>query len=510
MAISIKQKNRGEGKVFYDMAIRFFNTMSRSLEEFHPIAETEVGKPCKVGLYTCGPTVHDFAHIGNFRTYVFEDILRRYLEYRGYEVTHVMNITDVEDKTIRKARTQQVPLSSITDPFIEAFFTDLKSLNIEPATYYPRATQHVDRMVAMIRDLIKKGYAYRSDDGSIYYDISKFANYGKLAHIKVDELQSGARVSQDEYEKGTAADFALWKAWDENDGDVYWDQYPDLGKGRPGWHIECSAMSTEYLGNHFDLHTGGVDNIFPHHQNEIAQTEPCTGETFVNYWLHSEHLQVEGKKMSKSLGNFYKLRDLLDASKNASGKAWNALSVRYLLLSTHYRTRLDFTFSGLQTAQDTRDNLIAFARRLTEQESDKEVAAELKQLVEDSRRKFIESMDNDLNTPEALAVFFALRRDVNKAIDEGGDIGKEAAQLVLGLINEFDRVLALDIVKEAQKSVSDEITDEEKALIEARQQARKERNFQKADCIRDQLLERGIILEDTPKGLRWKIDPSKR
>ncbi|MGM9992513.1 MAG: cysteine--tRNA ligase [Candidatus Bruticola sp.] len=492
------------------MAIRFFNTMSRTLEEFHPIAEAEPGHPCKVGLYTCGPTVHDFAHIGNFRTYVFEDILRRYLEYRGYKVTHVMNITDVEDKTIRKARTQQVPLSAITEPFIEAFFADLESLNIEKATYYPRATKHVGRMADMIRDLMSKGYAYRSEDGSIYYNIAKFKKYGKLAHIKVDELQSGARVSQDEYEKGTAADFALWKAWDENDGDVYWDEYPDLGKGRPGWHIECSAMSTQYLGNHFDIHTGGVDNIFPHHQNEIAQTEPYTGEPFVNYWLHSEHLQVEGKKMSKSLGNFYKLRDLLDGSKNASGKSWNALAVRYLLLSTHYRTRLDFTFSGLQTAQDTRDNLISFARRLKEQEGPREVSPELGKLVEDSRRKFIEAMDSDLNTPEALAVLFALRRDVNKAIDEGGDIGKNGANIILKLLEEFDRVLALNIVADAEKIDADEITEEEKNLIEARQQARKERNFQKADCIRDQLLERGIILEDTPKGLRWKIDSNKR
>ncbi|MGM9997955.1 MAG: cysteine--tRNA ligase [Candidatus Bruticola sp.] len=492
------------------MAIRFFNTMSRTLEEFHPIAEVQPGCPCKVGLYTCGPTVHDFAHIGNFRTYVFEDILRRYLEYRGYEVTHVMNITDVEDKTIRKARTQQVSLGAITEPFIEAFFADLKSLNIEEATYYPRATKHVGRMADMIRDLMAKGYAYRSEDGSIYYNIAKFKTYGKLAHIKVDELQSGARVAQDEYEKGTAADFALWKAWDENDGDVYWDEYPDLGKGRPGWHIECSAMSTQYLGNHFDIHTGGVDNIFPHHQNEIAQTEPFTGEPFVNYWLHSEHLQVEGKKMSKSLGNFYKLRDLLDGAKNASGKSWNALAVRYLLLSTHYRTRLDFTFSGLQTAQDTRDNLISFARRLKEQDGGQEASDELKKLAEESRRKFIEAMDNDLNTPEALAVLFALRRDVNKAIDEGKDIGKNGADIILKLLEEFDKVLALNIVADAEKANNNEITDDEKALIEARQQARKERNFQKADCIRDQLLERGIILEDTPKGLRWKIDSSKR
>ena len=492
------------------MTIRFFNTMSRTLEEFHPIAETEPGKPCKVGMYTCGPTVHDYAHIGNFRTYVFEDILRRYLEFRGYEVTHVMNITDVEDKTIRKARTQKVPLGEITKPFIDAFFADLRSLNIEPATYYPRATQHVERMVAMIRQLLLKGYAYRSDDGSIYYDISKFKDYGQLAHIKVGELQSGARVAQDEYDKDTAADFALWKAWDEGDGDVFWNDYPDLGKGRPGWHIECSAMSTEYLGPHLDIHTGGVDNIFPHHQNEIAQTEPCTGEHFVKYWLHSEHLLVEGRKMSKSLGNFLKLRDLFDGKNNSSGKSWNALAVRYLLFSTHYRSRLDFTFAGLQAAQDTLDNLVDFARRLLEQESDKPMAPEIGRILEQVRAKFIEAMDTDLNTPEALAAVFSLRRDINKAMGAEGGIGREAAQKTLELLDSLDKVFALDIVKSAHSKGQEDITEEEKALIEARQQARRERNFQKADCLRAELLERGIILEDTPKGLRWKIDPSKR
>lgn len=494
------------------MAIRFFNTMSRSLEEFHPLAEVEPGKPCPVGLYTCGPTVHDFAHIGNFRTYIFEDVLRRYLEFRGYQVTQVMNITDVDDKTIRKALNLRIPLAEITAPFIEAFFADLKSLNILPAQYYPRATEHVGRMVEMIRTLLAKGYAYRSEDGSIYYDISKFADYGHLAHIKVDDLKSGARVAQDEYDKDTASDFALWKAWDPSDGEVYWDEYPDLGKGRPGWHIECSAMSTEYLGNSFDIHTGGVDNIFPHHQNEIAQTEPCTGATFVKYWLHSEHLLVDGKKMSKSLGNFLKLRDLFDPARNSSGKAWSALAVRYLLLSTHYRTRLDFTFSGLKAAAETRQNLVALASRLLEQESDKPFEPEIDDLLAKSRARFVGAMDADLNTPEALAAVFALRRDVNKIIDAQGDIGQEAAGRILHYLEDLDRVLGLDIVQGARlaKEGGEVLTAEEYALIEARQQARKERNFQRADCLRDQLLERGIILGDTPKGLRWTIDPSKR
>ncbi|MCR5660811.1 MAG: cysteine--tRNA ligase [bacterium] len=485
------------------MAIRFFNTMTRSLEEFVPINEKEVR------MYTCGPTVHDFAHIGNFRTYVFEDVLRRHLEYRGYKVKQVMNITDVEDKTIRKARQQGVPITNITDPFIEAFFADLDRLNIERAAVYPRATKHVDRMVSMIRRLIELGIGYRSEDGSIYYDISKFPDYGKLAHINVGELRSGARVAQDEYEKDTASDFALWKAWDENDGEVYWDEYEDLGKGRPGWHIECSAMSTQYLGNHFDIHTGGVDNIFPHHQNELAQTEPCTGEKFVNYWMHSEHLQVEGKKMSKSLGNFFTLRNLLNASENPSGKAWDAMSIRYQLLATHYRSRLDFTFSGLQTAKDTLTGIVDFLRRCGEQQDPKDCPEALK-IAEEARTSFGAALDDDLNMPEALAVLFTVRRDINKLMAEGG-IGAKAGAAVRELFYEFDRVLGLRL-KETVESASSEdvLTPEEKELIEARQAARKARDFKKADALRDELLQRGIILEDTPKGLSWKIDPSKR
>lgn len=485
------------------MAIRFFNTMTRSLEEFVPMNEKEVR------MYTCGPTVHDFAHIGNFRTYVFEDVLRRHMEYRGYKVKQVMNITDVEDKTIRKARQQGVPISNITDPFIEAFFADLDRLNIERAAVYPRATKHVDRMVAMIRRLIELGIGYRSEDGSIYYDISKFPDYGKLAHINVGELRSGARVAQDEYEKDTASDFALWKAWDENDGDVYWDQYEDLGKGRPGWHIECSAMSTQYLGNHFDIHTGGVDNIFPHHQNELAQTEPCTGEKFVNYWMHSEHLQVEGKKMSKSLGNFFTLRNLLNASENPSGKAWDAMSIRYQLLATHYRSRLDFTFSGLQTAKDTLAGIVDFLRRCGEQQEPKDCPEALK-IVEQARTSFGEALDDDLNMPEALAVLFTVRRDINKLMADGG-IGAKAGSAVRELFYDFDRVLGLRLKETVESSSSEDVlTAEEKELIEARQAARKARDFKKADALRDELLSRGIILEDTPKGLSWKIDPSKR
>ncbi|MDI6827410.1 MAG: cysteine--tRNA ligase, partial [Armatimonadota bacterium] len=285
------------------MPIRYFNTLTREKNEFHAINDM------KVGLYTCGPTVYDFAHIGNWRTYLFEDILRRHLESRGFEVTHVMNITDVDDKTIRGANEKGISLNEYTAPFIAAFYEDRDHLNIKPAHVYPRATEHITEMVALIKKLLEKGIAYKAEDGSIYYDISKFPDYGKLSHFKIEELKAGARVSSDEYEKEQVSDFALWKAWDEADGNVYWDT--ELGRGRPGWHIECSAMSMKYLGETFDIHTGGVDNIFPHHENEIAQSEAATGKPFVNYWLHSEHLLVENRKMSKSLGNFYTLRDLI-------------------------------------------------------------------------------------------------------------------------------------------------------------------------------------------------------
>ena len=278
------------------MAIRYFNTLTREKDEFKPISGMHVG------LYTCGPTVYDYAHIGNWRTYLFEDILRRHLEYRGFVVKHVMNITDVDDKTIRGTKAKGITLDEYTEPFIKAFFEDRDALDVEAASEYPRATRHVSEMVAIIKVLIDKGIAYKTEDGSIYYDITKFPGYGKLSHFRIEELKAGARVKSDEYEKAQVSDFALWKAWDEVDGNVFWET--ELGKGRPGWHIECSAMSAEYLGQPFDLHTGGVDNIFPHHENEIAQSEGAMGRKFVNYWMHSEHLRVDGRKMSKSLGEF--------------------------------------------------------------------------------------------------------------------------------------------------------------------------------------------------------------
>lgn len=447
----------------------------------------------KVKLYTCGPTIHDYAHIGNFRTYVFEDLLRRYLRYRGYQVTQVMNLTDVEDKIIRKSQAAGVPMADYTARYAEAFFQDLRTLNIEEVEHYPRATDYVDGMVDMIRDLLAKGIAYRSEDGSIYYNISKFPDYGKLAHIEVAELQAGARVAQDEYDKDRACDFALWKAWDEADGPVFWDQYEDMGKGRPGWHIECSAMSRALLGDSFDIHCGGVDNIFPHHQNEIAQSEACSGHRFVNYWLHSEHLQVESAKMSKSLGNFITLRDLLTPEGNSSGRVYDPMTVRYALISVPYRSRLNFKYDGLVQAEHSLQRITDFLRRCDAAQDSPEV----KEQVAALRAGFVEALDNDLQIAEGLACCFTFITRVNKLMDEGHSAGPEC----LELWRELDSVLGLQLLQRLQTGPLDEDVDR---LIEERNQARKDRNFGRADEIRQQLAADGIILEDTPQGVRWK------
>jgi len=333
------------------MALRFYDTLSKKLKVFTSLT------PGKVRMYTCGPTVYNYAHIGNFRTYIFEDLLRRYLKFKGFEVTQVMNLTDVEDKVIKAVMETGMPLAELSQKYIDAFFEDLDTLGIEHAEVYPKATEHIDEIVKLIQKLMDKGFAYRSDDGSIYYSIGKFPEYGKLSGKKPEDLIPGARVSHDEYDKEQWADFALWKAWDTDDGDIYWET--ELGKGRPGWHIECSAMSMKYLGETFDIHTGGEDNIFPHHENEIAQSEAATEKIFVKYWLHSRHLMIDGKKMSKSFGNFYTLRDILN-------KGYTPMSIRYLLISTHYRQQLNLTFKGLDAAKTSIERLSEFRSMLSE------------------------------------------------------------------------------------------------------------------------------------------------
>ncbi|MFH0878224.1 MAG: cysteine--tRNA ligase [Lentisphaerota bacterium] len=463
------------------MIMNVFNTMSRQLEVFEP-AEKGTAR-----MYTCGPTVYNYAHIGNFRAYLFEDLLRRYLKFSGLKVIQVMNLTDVDDKTIRSSQEKGLPLRQYTQTYKDAFFGDLKTLNVEPAEYYPAATDHVAEMIAIIQTLLDKGVAYQSDDRSIYFSIQKFSGYGKLAHLDMQGLRAGARVAQDEYEKESAADFALWKAWDEKDGDVAWDS--PWGRGRPGWHIECSAMSMKYLGESFDLHTGGVDNIFPHHEDEIAQSEAATGKPFVKYWMHCAHLVVNGKKMSKSLGNFFTLRDVLD-------KGYTGREIRYELMATHYRQSLNFTFEALDAARAGLQRIDEFFDRVQTLKGQAADAA-IPEWAVVGKRKFTDSLDNDLNISEALAALFDMIHTGNIALNNGAVKPEEAAAL-LDLRDELDKVLGF--LKPAESAMDPEIVK----LGEQRQEARKNRNWAEADRVRKELSDRGWMIQDTPQGPKFK------
>lgn len=462
------------------MALRFYNTLTRMKEEFRTV------HPGEVRMYTCGPTIYDFAHIGNFRAYVFGDILRRYLEYKGYKVTYVMNITDVDDKTIKGSQKEDIPLSEYTGRYREAFFQDMKTLNVKPASVYPDATAHIGEMEALVKTLLEKGYAYQNE-GSTYFRIASYSDYGKLSRMDMSGLRTGARIAADEYEKEEVADFALWKGWDQDDGKVFWET--EVGKGRPGWHIECSAMSMKYLGKHFDIHTGGVDLIFPHHENEIAQSQAATGEKFVNFWLHNEHLMVEGRKMAKSYGNYYTLRDLLD-------KGYHPIAIRYLLLATHHRQQLNFTFDGLEAAKNALQRLYDFVDNLKLVKGGKE-NPELKQILDKAGKDFEKALDDDLNTSEALGVLFTMVKEVNKLMDEK-KLSRSDANKALDLTGRFDSVFGF--LKREELTLDEEI----KALIDKRVRARKEKDFRLADQIRKDLEDRGIILEDTAGGTKWK------
>jgi cysteinyl-tRNA synthetase len=462
--------------------ICFYNTLTREKEVFKPLNEG------KAKMYTCGPTVYDFAHIGNFRAFLFEDLLKRWLVQRGFKVMHVMNLTDIDDKTIKGSQKQGVALRQFTDFYVKAFFEDIKVLNIQPTDVYPKATDHISEMVKLIQTLLAKGIAYKGEDGSIYFSVCKFPDYGKLSKIKVDKLKAGARVNQDEYAKEEAHDFALWKAWTKEDGDVFWET--ELGKGRPGWHIECSAMSMKYLGETFDIHCGGVDNMFPHHENEIAQSEAATGKKFVNYWMHNEHLLVEGKKMSKRFGNFYTLRDLL-------AKGYDPIVIRYLLMSTHYRQQFNFTFEGLEAARGAVDRLRNFVRRLHDtdgQGSGSKVAT----LIAKAEVCFGGSMDDDLNVNIALSSLFDFVREINNLLD-ANLVSKAEAADVGGLMMKFDEVLGVIGKVEVEEALSADVD----GLVQKREAARKAKNWKEADAIRAQLKTMGIVLEDTAQGVRW-------
>ncbi|RLI98129.1 MAG: cysteine--tRNA ligase [Candidatus Aenigmatarchaeota archaeon] len=471
------------------MVLRFYNTLTRKKEEFRPQSGNEVR------MYSCGPTVYDYAHIGNFRAYVATDIIRRYLKYRGFKLKHIMNITDVDDKTIRNSREQGMPLSKYTEKYTKIFFEDLDTLNIERVERYPKATDHINEMVDIVGALLRKGYAYKGKD-AIYFSISKFPSYGELAHLEKAQLKAGARVKNDEYDKEHAHDFALWKLWDKDDGDVFWET--SIGKGRPGWHIECSAMSMKYLGPTLDIHTGGVDLIFPHHQNEIAQSEGATGKQFVRYWMHNEHLMVDGQKMSKSRGNFYTLRDLLKGKggpdkpgNTAKPSGHDPMAIRYLLLASHYRQKLNMTGEALKSAKQAVDRLREFVSNARDGEDGEGIEG----IAKKAKEGFEKAMDDDLNTPEALSVVFDFVREANKA-----GAGSRALEQMM----DFDKVLGLRLSETGEWKKPEDAPEEIRKLILDREERRKQKDWEGADKIRDKLGGMGIILEDTEDGPRWK------
>jgi cysteinyl-tRNA synthetase len=460
------------------MPTRFFNTYSRTLEEFQPRDSASRN----VDIYTCGPTVYSRAHIGNFRAYVFEDVLQRYLELRDYKVRRVMNVTDVDDKTIRGAHAAKIPLAEFTAPFKQAFFEDIETLRIKRPNEFPAATEqrYVDKMIAMIGALVSRGLAYQADDKSVYYRINKFPGYGKLAHFDLTQLQSTGRVKNDEYDKEHVGDFALWKAWDEEDGDVKWDS--PWGPGRPGWHIECSAMATAILGDQIDIHCGGVDNIFPHHEAEIAQTEGVTGKQFVRYWLHCAHLLVDGQKMSKSLGNFYTLPDLLE-------KGYSGREIRYALIRVHYRAPLNFTWEGMEEARQALARIDDWLERLH-----KTVAGQIDNGKIDLQPGigFEEALDDDLNISAALGFLFESIRKTNRALDRN-ELGADAANAWLKW---WERINSVLVIQPEVASLPAAIA----ALAEARMQARLAKDWRKSDELRDELSACGWEARDTKDG----------
>ena len=460
--------------------LRLSNTLSGRLEPFRPL------QPRQVKMYTCGPTVYDFVHIGNLRTFVFQDVLKRYLRHKGFRVFHVMNITDVDDKTIRNSAARTVAqLRAFTDRFTRAFFEDCNRLGIEKPDRAVHATDHIDDMVSLIRQLQSEGYTYEKE-GSIYFRIEAFGDYGKLAKLDREGIRAGARVDVDEYDKQDARDFVLWKA--PRNGEPRWET--PLGPGRPGWHIECSAMSMKYLGETFDLHCGAVDLIFPHHENEIAQSEAATDKPFVRYWVHGEHLIVDGEKMSKSKGNFFTLRDLLE-------KGIRPEAIRYALQSVPYKRQLNFTMDVVKQAGASLQRLQDFKHRVESESSPGGASPEVQSGCQAVLEKFEEAMDQDLNTAQALAAIFDWVREVNTAL-AAGRVGDGDGSAVLATMDTLNRVLPL---WESEESGLDPRIQ---SLIEQRSQARQARDFALADQLRDRIFELGYLVEDTRDGVRWK------
>jgi cysteinyl-tRNA synthetase len=519
-----------------NVTLRLYNTLSRSIEEFRPV------RPGKVGLYTCGPTVYNRVHIGNLRTFVWEDVMCRVFRALSFETTQIMNLTDIDDKTIRGAVAAGLPLREFTAEHIATFFEDLGTLGVVPAALYPRATDHIPEMVALVKKLAARGHTYESD-GSVWFRIATFPAYGRLSKIDLSAVKRGARVADDEYEKEDVRDFAVWKAAKEGEPEsAAWTT--ELGRGRPGWHLECSAMSMKYLGETLDIHTGAVDNIFPHHENEIAQSEGATGKTFVNFWLHAEHLLVDGEKMSKSKGNFYTLPDLLE-------KGFSPRAIRYLLVSVPYRMKLNFTLEGLKGATSAVERLESLDMRLREREGriekeeDEKISSKVKEKKEEekiasngeegggegfarrvanARAAVLSSLEDDLNTAGALGALFSFVKATNVDLEAGHLSASDAAAargLLKAVAGDLFGIMPGNVaggapsspskksLSESPESPESPESDEAWILgrIEARKQARKARDFKAADAIRDELLGRGIVLEDTPQGVRWKRKP---
>ena len=481
------------------MTLRLYNTLTRSLDEFRPMTEG------RIGVYACGPTVYRPPHVGNFRTFIFNDLLHRFLEWKGFNVRFVMNLTDVEDKIILEAASSGKHIGDVTAPMIAAFEADLRSLNVLRADLYPRATEHIDAMVDIVRRLLERGHAYQAG-GSIYFDISSFPQYGRLSRIEAGDIRAGAGlatraggIDADEYEKADARDFALWKGAKDEDRQVGAAWPTPWGEGRPGWHIECSAMSMQALGETFDIHTGGEDLVFPHHEDEIAQSEGATGQPFVHYWLHVKHLLVNGEKMSKSKRNDYTIAQLVDLGHQPS-------AIRWLLLSAQYRKELNFSFEGLDAARTSLQRLLDFERRLGDAttRADAPLSA-LPQLAANLRRDFEAALDDDLNTPAALAALFNFVREANTELDRDQPLDQTAIQAARDALCGIDEVLGVIALARAEsKAIDAGLADWVELKIEERRLARDHRDFAAADRIRSELAERGVVLEDTPQGTRWR------
>lgn len=477
--------------------IRLYDTPSRTKRHFEPL------EPGKVRLYSCGPTVWDHSHIGNFRCFLFYDVLKRYLRYRGFEVEHVMNLTDIDDRIVERVGASGGGLDGYVGPYIDSFFRELDDLGIERADHYPRATEHIPEMVQLVELLLRRGLAYVRD-GSVYFSIARFPAYGEFAHLDLPGLREGARIDSDRYDKEDVRDFVLWKAWTEPDGDLGWES--PWGRGRPGWHLECSCMSMKYLGQTFDIHTGGIDLVFPHHQNEIAQSEGATGEPLSRYWMHNEFINIDGVKLSKSLGNQLLLGDLADLVET-SERAEAVTGFRYFVVTNHYRTTLNFTGEALAAGIQARRRLNRLYRRLRSlagQASAAEADGRWVEPVAEAREGFIRHMDDDLNASPAMAAVFGLVSEAQKALS-AGELTQAGARSVSGLVEEVDGVLGLLDESDESAAALDapELPPELGRLVQQRQEAREARDWARADALRAELAAAGVVVADTPAGPRW-------